>query len=70
MRVIWNAHVTFSWPEPNRASMEAAMVAIQGLTPARRMTTRSSATTVTWSVSVTAWYGRYDRRPNAAYKPR
>ena len=42
VNVIWNAHSTSWAPAPNSTNTEAAIVAVHGRTPARRMMIRSS----------------------------
>ena len=51
--VNWNAHTMFSSPGPNRTNTAATIVAVQGLTPARRMTTRNNAAVVRCAMTTT-----------------
>ncbi len=70
VKAIMNPHTTFSEPLPKKRRIEAAIVAIHGLTPPRRRTARRSTTTARWNAIETAMYGQYEWSPNRFHSTR
>ena len=55
LKLIWKPQTTFSSPAPKNTSGSTMAVAVHGRTPARRITARTSSTTVRWLSTHINW---------------